>query len=211
MSAPCFTSIGVGSDSQRRPLDAVTYCWQAQCGCYQHSACWYDPQVVTLALVAEESHGHASAPSRLRDRPTWLISRTYARSHGLLNDGFAASGTGLLRYPYRLPAAREERGRSTSVDRSDLVPWLGQLERRGLTERTVNPTNRRRNIVSITTAGRKQLRAFDNVIDDIQERVLAPLSQNERRQLVKLLRKLADPDGCTSRFGRDPSSRPFHA
>jgi DNA-binding MarR family transcriptional regulator len=152
--------------------------------------------------VAEESHGHASAPSRLRDRPTWLISRTYARSHGLLNDGFAASGTGLRSYHYRLLAALEEwgpigqadLGRSTSVDRSDLVTWLGQLERLGLTERTVNPTNRRRNIVSITTAGRKQLRAFDSVIDDIQERVLAPLSQNERRQLVKLLRKLADPD-----------------
>jgi MarR family transcriptional regulator, lower aerobic nicotinate degradation pathway regulator len=152
--------------------------------------------------VAEQSHRHASAPSRLRDRPTWLISRTYVRSHGLLNDGFAASGTGLRSYHYRLLAALEEwgpigqadLGRSTSVDRSDLVTWLGQLERLGLIERTVNPNNRRRNIVAITAAGRKQLRALDNVIDDIQERVLTPLSQNERRQLIKLLRKLADPD-----------------
>jgi hypothetical protein len=32
------------------------------------------------------------------------------------------------------------------------------------------------------------------VVDEIQERVLAPLSQNERRQLTKLLRKLADAD-----------------
>jgi DNA-binding MarR family transcriptional regulator len=152
--------------------------------------------------VAEQSHRHASAPSRLRDRPTWLISRTYVRSHGLLNDGFAASGTGLRSYHYRLLAALEEwgpigqadLGRSTSVDRSDLVTWLGQLERLGLIERTVNPNNRRRNIVAITAAGRKQLRALDNVIDDIQEQVLTPLSQNERRQLIKLLRKLADPD-----------------
>jgi hypothetical protein len=30
------------------------------------------------------------------------------------------------------------------------------------------------------------------VIDEVQDRVLAPLSQNERRQLTKLLRRLAD-------------------
>ena len=145
---------------------------------------------------------HGSAPSRIRDRPTWLISRTYGRSHGLLNDGFAASGAGLRSYHYRLLAALEEwgpvgqadLGRSTSVDRSDLVTWLGELERLGLIQRTVTPNNRRRNIVSITPAGSKQLRALDHLVDEIQERVLAPLSHNERRQLTKLLRKLADTD-----------------
>jgi hypothetical protein len=30
------------------------------------------------------------------------------------------------------------------------------------------------------------------VIDEVQDRVLAPLSQNERRQLTKLLRRLVD-------------------
>ena len=130
--------------------------------------------------MLEQRPRHVSAPSRIRDRPTWLISRTYGRSHGLLNDGFAASQADLAR--------------STSVDRSDVVTLLGELERLGLTERTVNPSNRRRNIVSITPAGSKQLRALDHVVDEIQERVLAPLSQNERRQLTKLLRKLADAD-----------------
>jgi DNA-binding MarR family transcriptional regulator len=138
-----------------------------------------------------------SAPSRIRDRPTWLISRAYARSHGLLNDGFAASGAGLRSYHYRLLAALEESGpaslaRSTSVDRSDVVTVLGELERLGLIERTVDPNNRRRNIVSITRAGSEQLRALDHVIDAVQDRVLAPLSQNERRQLTKLLRRLVD-------------------
>jgi DNA-binding MarR family transcriptional regulator len=150
--------------------------------------------------VPEQPRPHASAPARIRDRPTWLISRSYARSHGLLNDGFAASGSGLRSYHYRLlaaleewgPASQADLGRSTSVDRSDVVTVLGELERLGLIERTVDPTNRRRNIVSITRAGSKQLRALDRVVDEIQERMLAPLSQNERRQLTKLLRKLVD-------------------
>ena len=141
-----------------------------------------------------------SAPARIRDRPTWLISRTYARSHKLLNDGFAASGTGLRSYHYRLlatleesgPVVQAELGRKTNVDPSDVVAVLSELEQRALVKRTADPSNRRRNIVSITPAGRKQLGAFDKVLDEIQERVIAPLSQNERRQLTKLLRKLAD-------------------
>jgi MarR family transcriptional regulator, lower aerobic nicotinate degradation pathway regulator len=149
--------------------------------------------------------GHPSrdaSPARIRDRATWLISRTYSRSHRLLNDGFAASDTGLRSYHYRLLAALQEwgptgqadLGRNTGIDRSDLVAWLGELEQLGLSERSVNPTNRRRNIVTITPAGKRRLRALDKVIDEIQEQVLAPLSQRERSQLVKLLRKLADSE-----------------
>ena len=149
--------------------------------------------------MSEPSH-ELPVPSRIGDRATWLISRAYGRSRGLLNAGFAASGAGLRSYHYRLLAALEEwgpggqadLGRSTSVDRSDVVAELGELERFGLVERTVNPANRRRNIVSITPAGGKRLRALDHVVDEIQERVLAPLSQDERRELTKLLRKLAD-------------------
>ena len=158
------------------------------------------PRKYYAGPVPEQRSPHESAPSRIRDRPTWLISRTYGRSHGLLNEGFAASGTGLRSYHYRLLAALEEwgpigqadLGRSTSLDRSDVATVLGELERLGLIERTVNPSNRRRNIVSITPAGSRQLRALDHVVDEIQERVLEPLSQNERRQLTRLLRKLAE-------------------
>jgi MarR family transcriptional regulator, lower aerobic nicotinate degradation pathway regulator len=150
--------------------------------------------------VSEQPSRHGSAPSRIRDRPTWLINRNYARSHALLNDTFAIRGGGLRSYHYRLLAALEEWGpvsqadlaRSTSVDRSDVVTVLNELEQRGLIERAVDPRNRRRNIVSITRTGSTQLQLLDQVIDEVQERVLAPLSQNERRQLTKLLRKLAD-------------------
>jgi DNA-binding MarR family transcriptional regulator len=87
-----------------------------------------------------------------------------------------------------------ELGRNTSIDPSDVVAVLSELERRGLVQRTADPSNRRRNIVSITRPGSKQLRALDKVLDQIQERVLAPLSDNERRQLTKLLGKLGDWD-----------------
>jgi MarR family transcriptional regulator, lower aerobic nicotinate degradation pathway regulator len=141
-----------------------------------------------------------SAPARVRARPTWLISRAYARSHRLLNDGFAASGTGVRAYHYRLLAALDEGGpssqadlaRATSVDRSDVVSVLGDLEQGGLIKRATDPTNRRRNIVSLTPAGRKQLRVLDRIVDEVQEKVLEPLSEPQRKQLLSLLRRLGD-------------------
>lgn len=148
--------------------------------------------------MPERPSRQTPAPSRLDDRATWLISRAYARSHGLLTDGFAASGTGLRSYHYRVLAALEEwgpvsqadLGRSTSIDRSDIVSILGELERLGLVQRAVDPANLRRNIVSITEAGSERLAVLDTVVGEVQERVLAPLSPDERLQLTGLLRKL---------------------
>jgi DNA-binding MarR family transcriptional regulator len=152
----------------------------------------------TLARVAAKQPQPQPALSRVRERATWLISRAYVRSNGLLNDGFAADGAGLRGYHYRLLAALDETGpasqadlaRGTGIDRSDVVAVLGELEARRLVTRAVDQNNRRRNIVSITAAGRKRLAALDRVVDDVQERVLAPLSQTERRQLTRLLQKL---------------------
>src|ERR1700691_4369859 len=139
---------------------------------------WVAPTTARLAGVPEQPPRKSTAPARIRDRPTWLISRNYARSHALLNDGFAAGGSGLRSYHYRLLAALEESGpigqadlgRSTGVDRSDVVTVLGDLERLGLIKRSVDPTNKRRNIVTITPAGSRRLRTLDKLLDEIQER-----------------------------------------
>jgi DNA-binding MarR family transcriptional regulator len=152
--------------------------------------------------VHEQPHRVETAPARIRDRPTWLISRAYARSTGLLNDGFEANGAGLRSYHYRLlaaldewgPASQADLGRSTNIDRSDVAAALSELADRGLIERSVDPEDRRRNIVSITRAGTKQLGILDRVISDIQDRLLAPLSAAERRQFIKLMHRVVDAD-----------------
>jgi len=139
------------------------------------------------------------APERMRERPTWLISRAYARATGLLQEGFARSGDGLRSYHYRLLAALEERGpasqavlgRSTGIDRSDVTAALVDLEARGLVRRAVNQEDRRRNVVTITDEGVRHLELLDGVVDQIQERLLAPLSKEERRQFMGLMRRIA--------------------
>ena len=148
------------------------------------------------------NHLPSRTPARLKDRPTWLISRTFARSSGLLAAGFESFGSGLRGYHYRLlaaldewgPASQADLGRGTGIDRSDVTTALSELESRRLVERSVDPEHRRRNIVTITPAGVDQLLELDSVIDGVQEQVLKPLTNPQRRQFVALLEKLLAAD-----------------
>jgi DNA-binding MarR family transcriptional regulator len=143
--------------------------------------------------------------ARLKDRPTWLISRAYARSSGLLNAGFEAHGSGLRGYHYRLlaaleewgPASQADLGRSTGIDRSDVTAALAELESRDLIGRTVDQQNKRRNIVTLTPEGVEQLRDLDTVVDTIQDQLLAPLTATQRRQFTTLMSRLLDAPGPT--------------
>jgi DNA-binding MarR family transcriptional regulator len=138
--------------------------------------------------------------SRILEMPTWLITRAYAHSHRLLADGFAAAG--FRGYHYRLLAALEEfgpasqaaLGRRTSIDRSDVVAALNELAARGLIQRSPDPDDRRRNVITITRAGTEQLRTLAPILDGVQDQLLAPLSPAERTQLIRLLTRLLEHD-----------------
>src|SRR5215469_18482738 len=143
-------------------------------------------------------HQPGRTPARLKDRPTWLISRAYARSSELLNAGFQAHGNGFRGYHYRLlaaleewgPASQADLGRSTGIDRSDVTAALAELESRNLIERTVDPENKRRNIVTLTPEGIERLHDLDIVVGTIQDELLAPLTASQRRQFITLISRL---------------------
>ena len=134
----------------------------------------------------------------MKDRPTWLISRVYARSSGLLRAGFESQGSGLRSHHYRLlaaldeggPASQAALGRGTGIDRSDVTAALSELESRRLVERTADPDHRRRKIVTLTSEGVDRLGELDAVVDDVQEQVLAPLTAAQRRQFIDLVARL---------------------
>ena len=139
-------------------------------------------------------------PARVLEMPTWLISRAYAHSHRLLAEGFATQG--VRGYHYRLlaalqefgPASQAALGRRTSIDRSDVVAALNELADRGLVQRSADPDDRRRNVITITPAGRRQLRKLDQVLAGVQEKLLAPLSAADRARLIRLLNRLLEHD-----------------
>jgi MarR family transcriptional regulator, lower aerobic nicotinate degradation pathway regulator len=146
--------------------------------------------------MADASEGRLS---RLAGQPTWLLSRAHTRAHRLLSDGFGAAGA--RGYHYRLLSALEEAGpasqaelaRRTAIDRSDVVAALDELERAGDVLRAPDQADRRRNVVTITRAGRRRLRELDRTVAEIQRRLLAPLSASERATFVRLLARVAEP------------------
>ena len=76
---------------------------------------------------------------------------------------------------------------------------LERLETKGLIERSASPEDRRIKVLHITDDGEALLRAVDGAVAQTQARILAPLSDNERRTFMKLLTKLVDINNDASR------------
>jgi MarR family transcriptional regulator, lower aerobic nicotinate degradation pathway regulator len=135
-------------------------------------------------------------PSRLRNLPTWLISQTGLQAHQLLSEALASADA--RGYHYRLlaalqefgPASQATLGRRTDMDRSDVAEAVNELTSQGLVERSSDPVDRRRNVITITAAGTKRLLALDEVLAEVQEKLLAPLSPAQRRTLVRMLTRV---------------------
>lgn len=147
---------------------------------------------VSVSGVEEET------PDRLSTRPSWLITQLSTHVRRMVTDGFADAD--VRGYHYRLlaalqefgPASQADLGRQCRIDRSDVVQAINELAGDGLVERTADPTDGRRNIVTVTTAGKRRLRKLDRVLDRVQGEVLAPLSGAEREVLTDTLRRLLD-------------------
>jgi MarR family transcriptional regulator, lower aerobic nicotinate degradation pathway regulator len=135
-------------------------------------------------------------PARLQAMPTWLISQVETRAHRLLTERLAAAGS--RGYHFRLlaalaefgPASQASLGRRTAMNRSDVVTAVNELEAQGLVERTGDPADRRRNIITMTPAGAARLGRLDRVLAEVQDELLAPLSAAERADFSQLLTRI---------------------
>lgn len=111
---------------------------------------------------------------------------------------FAAVGTNRGQYAMLAaleefgPASQAALGRQVGLDRSDVTAAVTALDERKLVERGPDPSDRRRNTVRITAAGRRHLASLDRLVASAQDELLAPLSASERRQLTALLARLVD-------------------
>ena len=130
--------------------------------------------------------------------PSWLFSQTAAHAARLLSEGFGAAGA--RGYHYRLleslvrdgPASQAALGRRTGIHLSDLVGALNELETGGFVGRSPDPADRRRNVITVTPAGRDRAAELGERVAEVQEDLLAPLSVSERAELVALLRKVLE-------------------
>jgi DNA-binding MarR family transcriptional regulator len=74
-----------------------------------------------------------------------------------------------------------------SIDRTNLVGLLNELETEGLIERRRSPEDRRRHIVEVTPAGRETLAKAEFALAAVEDAVLASLDTQQREALYQLL------------------------
>jgi MarR family transcriptional regulator, lower aerobic nicotinate degradation pathway regulator len=88
------------------------------------------------------------------------------------------------------PLSQAELGRRLGLDRNDVNAILNRLQPRHHVGREPDPGDRRRNVVTLTDAGRRHLDDLQEHADAVQEELLKGLDPDERLQLQTLLAKL---------------------
>ncbi|MFB8442381.1 MarR family winged helix-turn-helix transcriptional regulator [Streptomyces niveus] len=139
-----------------------------------------------------------NSDDRLRQRASRLLSQVATRSDRLINEGLAQADARKWHYAVLAslqdfgPASQAALSKRTGIYRSDMVGVLNELAQRQLVERAPDPDDQRRNVITISPAGRRRLRRLDKVLDALHDELLAPLDAAERDQLVRLLTRLLD-------------------
>jgi DNA-binding MarR family transcriptional regulator len=137
--------------------------------------------------------------------PSWLVGRASRRAQELVSEALAQEGvrrqhfTVLTSLAEQGQASQAALGRRLWIDRSDLHAIVGELERDGLIVRVRDADDRRRNVVTITAAGRVTLKRLDALVDRAQRELLSPLTASERRELLRMLGRLAGLDPAPER------------
>lgn len=136
-------------------------------------------------------------PERLRRLTSWLLNQARVAGNHHVTERL---GRPRARTDYAIlatleafgPTSQADIGRRLGIDRSDVVALLNQLGDEHLVHRAPDELDRRRNVVTITAAGRRRLHAMDDEVTQAQDDLLQPLNQEERASLVHLLQRVVD-------------------
>lgn len=88
------------------------------------------------------------------------------------------------------PCSQNKLGRLTSMDGATIKGVTDRLIQRGFVEATVDPEDGRRRVLALTPAGLDVVARAIPAALEITAQTLEPLSDEEREQFVKLLKKL---------------------
>jgi MarR family transcriptional regulator, lower aerobic nicotinate degradation pathway regulator len=137
-------------------------------------------------------------PRELRDSTSFLLKRLGFAAKERAMEAFEE--TGLTPYHYAVLLSLSEDSHETQgaiadslgYDRGQLVGMLDELEERGLVERRRDPADRRRQLVSMTPDGKRELTRLRALSRRLEAELFGPLDERQREQLHELLLSLAE-------------------
>ncbi|WP_199548954.1 MarR family winged helix-turn-helix transcriptional regulator [Streptomyces sp. N35] len=137
-------------------------------------------------------------PARLRTIPSRLLAGAALVADRLVGERLAAEGARKWHFAVLVAlaeagaASQAELSGRTGIYRSDMVAVLNELAEASCIRREPDPVDRRRNVITLTAAGRRRLERLDTLIADAQRELLAPLTPEQQAQLASLLTVLTD-------------------
>jgi DNA-binding MarR family transcriptional regulator len=131
-------------------------------------------------------------PAALRGRAGFVLTRLASTARRRSSDQLAA--TGLSQHQHAIlccldefgPACQRDVAARLGLDTGDIVAFFDGLQQRELVDRRRDERDRRRQVVTITAAGRRLLREAEELLDAVEPDLLAPLSPAEAAQLRRL-------------------------
>ncbi|MQM27330.1 MarR family winged helix-turn-helix transcriptional regulator [Glycomyces albidus] len=132
-------------------------------------------------------------PERLKRQLSRLLGMTSAQASRVAAEALAPFGAHKAHFVVLAaleefgPASQASISDRTRIYRSDLVAVLNELAEGGWIVRAPDPDDKRRNVITITDAGRERLAQIEAVLDAVNDRIMAPLGADEREQLFSLL------------------------
>jgi len=138
----------------------------------------------------------AVVPYRLDESVGHLLRRAHQRHAALFQDRGAVGGltstqfATLLRLAELGRATQNALGRAVALDPATIQGVVARLRDRGLIDAGRDPLDRRTVVLSVSAAGETALADAVRQGQQANERLLAPLSAEERRVLIRLLRRV---------------------
>jgi DNA-binding MarR family transcriptional regulator len=130
--------------------------------------------------------------------PSWLLNRAAMIAQRLVADALGQADARRVHVCVLATLAefgahsQADLGRRCGIDRSDMVALINELAGDGLVAREPDDNDRRRNVITLTAAGQRQLGNLLSLLETSQEALLVGLSAEERAQLAILLARIVE-------------------
>jgi DNA-binding MarR family transcriptional regulator len=162
---------------------------------------------MTQQAGAEKDEGNSTgiAYAELWSRPGYLVRRLHQIHIGLFAEEFAGQDItpiqfGMLSVLYSgVEMDQLTLSSAVGIDRTSGADVIKRLERRGLVSREPSARDRRAMAIKISDRGKEIVDASRSRMVQAQERLMAPLTERERRQFMALIGKLIEANNDASR------------
>lgn len=170
-------------------------------------------ETIEAGPYAEAGDAQAAAREHttLWDRPGFLVRRLHQIHVAMFMEDVGADQVtpiqyGLLSILVDMPGLDQfSLAEELGIDRANVADVLKRLEARKLVARVVDPHNKRRKLCLPTRTGVAFVKKYRPSMQRAQERLIGPLSIEERRTFIGLLHKLIDANNAHGRATLRPS------